>query len=353
MCAHIVSTLQWRHHERDGDFKSATSPLFTQMFIQAQIKENIKAPRHWPLWGEFTGDRWIPSTKGQWRGKCFHLLTSSWSTLPKTYGSWATRMNIRLFSLYCGIWDFRHLIVLLLQSTGYQISFATRKSWTCVWNKGLVNTTYSQYVDVQSTLPIMRPDYRVYPANARNVATWVSEWIITKKWTKITEIYSYWIHTTNDNYTVYVRSVYRHVEWVAVVKLIGIAVLFVSAQNYHVYTNFPDSNVHRANMGPTWVLSAPGGPLVGSICIAIRVGLQGSCAPGRDITHRCSLYVWHTCLNFDVGEPEFKQATSRHDLRSKSTCYTSHVTSGRHTTMTQYKFQWLYLHLTASIVPVS
>ena len=34
-------------------------------FIQAQIKENMKAPRHWPLWGEFTGDRWIPRTKGQ------------------------------------------------------------------------------------------------------------------------------------------------------------------------------------------------------------------------------------------------------------------------------------------------
>ena len=30
----------------------------------AQIKEEIKAPRHWPLWGEFTGDRWIPRTKG-------------------------------------------------------------------------------------------------------------------------------------------------------------------------------------------------------------------------------------------------------------------------------------------------
>ena len=29
-------------------------------FIQAQIKENIKAPRHWPLCGELTGDRWIP-----------------------------------------------------------------------------------------------------------------------------------------------------------------------------------------------------------------------------------------------------------------------------------------------------
>ena len=29
-----------------------------------QIKENIKAPRHWPLWGEFTGHQWIPRTKG-------------------------------------------------------------------------------------------------------------------------------------------------------------------------------------------------------------------------------------------------------------------------------------------------
>ena len=28
-------------------------------------KENLKAPRLWPLWGEFTGDRWIPRTKGQ------------------------------------------------------------------------------------------------------------------------------------------------------------------------------------------------------------------------------------------------------------------------------------------------
>ena len=39
--------------------------LFTQPFIKAQIEENLKAPRHWPLWGEFTGDRWIPHTKGQ------------------------------------------------------------------------------------------------------------------------------------------------------------------------------------------------------------------------------------------------------------------------------------------------
>ena len=27
---------------------------------------------------DFTGDRWIPRTNGQLRGKCFHLMTSSW-----------------------------------------------------------------------------------------------------------------------------------------------------------------------------------------------------------------------------------------------------------------------------------
>ena len=56
--------------------KWPASRLFIQPFVQ-QIKENTKAPLHWPLWGEFTGHRWIPRTKGQYRGKCFHLMTSS------------------------------------------------------------------------------------------------------------------------------------------------------------------------------------------------------------------------------------------------------------------------------------
>ena len=33
---------------------------------------------------------------------------------------------------------------------------------------------------------------------------------------------------------------------------------------------FPDSNVNVANMGPTWILSAPGGPHVGPMNFAIR-----------------------------------------------------------------------------------
>ena len=73
----IIGWLQWRHDKRDGVSNHQPHDFFTQPFIQAQIKENMKAPRHWTLWGEFTDHRWIPRTTGQSRGKCFHLMTSS------------------------------------------------------------------------------------------------------------------------------------------------------------------------------------------------------------------------------------------------------------------------------------
>ena len=57
----ITVTSQWVRWR----LKSPASRLFIQPFIQAQIKENIEAPRHWPLCGEFTGDQWISRTNGQ------------------------------------------------------------------------------------------------------------------------------------------------------------------------------------------------------------------------------------------------------------------------------------------------
>ena len=41
-------TLQWRHNEHQG-VSNHRCLEFAQQFAQAQIKENIKAPRHWPL----------------------------------------------------------------------------------------------------------------------------------------------------------------------------------------------------------------------------------------------------------------------------------------------------------------
>ena len=82
--------MRWR-------LKSPASSLFAQPFIQTQIKESIKAPRHWPLCGEFTGDRWIPRPKASnaenvsisWR----HHVISMKETITTHYSNvtWASR----------------------------------------------------------------------------------------------------------------------------------------------------------------------------------------------------------------------------------------------------------------------
>ena len=46
--------------------------------------------------------------------------------------------------------------------------------------------------------------------------------------------------------------------------------IYLKNKNSVTYA-FPDSKVHGANMGPTWVLSAPDGPHVGPMDLAIRV----------------------------------------------------------------------------------
>ena len=48
-------SLQWRHNGHDSVPKTPASRLLTQLFIQTQIEGNIKAPRHWPLWGNSPG----------------------------------------------------------------------------------------------------------------------------------------------------------------------------------------------------------------------------------------------------------------------------------------------------------
>ena len=76
---HLFSTLQWRHNEHDGVSNHQPHDCLLNRLFKAQIKENIKASRHWPLYGEFTGDRWIPRTNGQLRGNIsFWLRHNAW-----------------------------------------------------------------------------------------------------------------------------------------------------------------------------------------------------------------------------------------------------------------------------------
>ena len=76
-CLTVVVIIQWNEsfffkiHYNDVILITMASPnhqprdYLLDYLFKAQIKENIKAPCHWPLWGEFTCNRWIPRTKGQ------------------------------------------------------------------------------------------------------------------------------------------------------------------------------------------------------------------------------------------------------------------------------------------------
>ena len=56
----IIMTWQWAPWR----LKSPASRLFTQPFVQAQIKENIKAPRHWRLCWRI--HRWPVNSPHKW-----------------------------------------------------------------------------------------------------------------------------------------------------------------------------------------------------------------------------------------------------------------------------------------------
>ena len=91
----IMTTSYWERRR----LKSLASRLFAQLFVQAQIKVNIKAPRHWLLPEKSTCDQWFPSQRASnaenvsiwWR---FHeqpqcrplpgVMTLSWATPIQT-----------------------------------------------------------------------------------------------------------------------------------------------------------------------------------------------------------------------------------------------------------------------------
>ena len=78
---------------------------------------NIKAPRHWPLWGEFTGDLWIPHTKGQLHGKCFHLMTSSCFDYKRNWLAHGKGRESKRCNFLWQHWDMESYIHIILNVT--------------------------------------------------------------------------------------------------------------------------------------------------------------------------------------------------------------------------------------------
>ena len=71
------------HHYSDVIMSTIASQITGVSMVYSAVFSGADERKHQSsaslvLWGELTGDRWIPLTKGQWRGKCFHLMTSSW-----------------------------------------------------------------------------------------------------------------------------------------------------------------------------------------------------------------------------------------------------------------------------------
>ena len=92
---HWCTSLQWRHNGRDG-----VSNHQRQKFVQAQIIENMKPPRHWPLWGEPLVTGGFPSQRASnaenvsiwWRHHDMPpRLLVIWSTKPQRVISFSCR----------------------------------------------------------------------------------------------------------------------------------------------------------------------------------------------------------------------------------------------------------------------
>ena len=83
MWASLKNKIQSRHY--CDVIMSAMAPqkhrrlnCLLNRFFRRRSKKTSKLHITGFLWGESTGHRWIPLRKCQLRGKCFHLMTSSW-----------------------------------------------------------------------------------------------------------------------------------------------------------------------------------------------------------------------------------------------------------------------------------
>ena len=72
----VILTLPWRHNDRDGVSNRQPHDCLLNGLFRRRSKKSPKL-RVTVLCVGNSPDRWIPRTKGQLRGKGFHLMTSS------------------------------------------------------------------------------------------------------------------------------------------------------------------------------------------------------------------------------------------------------------------------------------
>ena len=135
--------------------QSPASPLIIQPFIRAQIKENIKAPRHWPSCGEFTRNGEFPAQMASnaenvsiwWRHHAKHksqfilAINTAYSILTREMCGSVSRISEKIDGTLIGIARF-----ILRQVMGQQIPGS---------HKGIRDRHYFQlsYVNIKMADP--------------------------------------------------------------------------------------------------------------------------------------------------------------------------------------------------------
>ena len=80
----LLGSTQWHHNERDGvtnNRRLDQDCLLNRLLRRQPKKTSVSSSASLASVRESTGNRGSPLTKGQWRGACFHLITSSYSCL--------------------------------------------------------------------------------------------------------------------------------------------------------------------------------------------------------------------------------------------------------------------------------
>ena len=85
---HTQKTFRWRHNDHDGGSNHQSHGCLLNRLFRRKSKKTQSSASLAFVWG-IHRDRWIPRTKGQLRGKCFHLMTSSWYNSD----TWHNRLN--------------------------------------------------------------------------------------------------------------------------------------------------------------------------------------------------------------------------------------------------------------------
>ena len=120
------------------------------------MKESTKAPRHWLLCGEFTGDRWNPRTNGHLRGKYFHLMTSSWAW---NLGSRPLAGAVVMWAQWCPI-PIPYMHVLINLQTVYKFISKSALEVLCeLFNSHIFAFWEPFYQHGFSLIPAMTSDY--------------------------------------------------------------------------------------------------------------------------------------------------------------------------------------------------